>query len=611
MKTVNISKQLKSKAISLRHTLFYSFVAKCLILSLFVLLILPVNSHSDTSVYTLQIGTFLKSRHADTLFDHTASILNNNDLDYLRIEKIQKYYAVRLGKFDGRSEASIFREAISPDFDDIVLMKANIKGENIIRTYHDASSAEHAAVFSYTPPQPSGKANLWLDKESAGENILDADKKKTNIQKTNIQKINREDQNNKKIKVIENEDRLSLSVQDAEIKSILKALSIKKKLNIVADKDVTGKISVHLENLALNEVLDAIIPFNGFNYVQRDEIIYVTKADKSKVEDLQKTDVMVFKLNYVDMDEIEKVVSKLVSESSKITFYRPEKTLIIEDKPENIVRVKKVLDRLDIPPKQVLIETRIMSVRLNDDSSLGIDWNDTFSGFFNSSGNILTDGFTSGTGQGFFFNVINSDFNLFLDALQNKTEVSFLSTPRVLALDNKEASIIIGDKLGYFVTTATEAAVLQSVEFLDTGTQLYLTPHITDDGKIIMEIHPEISDGSVINGLPSKNTTEVTTSLMAPDGGTIFIGGLIRDRKEDVYERVPGLGSIPIFGALFGKTTNITIRNEIIVLITPHIISAGNTEVFEKDMQKVQETAETLKKERSLKELFPGTKKAL
>jgi type IV pilus assembly protein PilQ len=313
-------------------------------------------------------------------------------------------------------------------------------------------------------------------------------------------------------------------------------------------------------------------------------------------------------LNYADINEVEKVITRLLSESSKTTIYEPENKLIVEDLPHNLSMVKRVLETLDIPPKQVLIETRIMSVRLNDDTSLGIDWDDTFSGFFNSSGNILTDGFASTTGQGFFFNVINSDFSLFLDALQNKTEVSFLSTPRVLALDNKEANIIIGDKLGYFVTTATEATVLQSVEFLDTGTQLRLIPHITDDGKIIMDIHPEISDGSVINGLPSKNTTEVTTSLMAPDGGTIFIGGLIRDRKEDVYERVPGLGSIPIFGALFGKTTNITIRNEIIVLITPHIISAGNTEALEKHTQKVEETAKNLKKERSLKELLPGTK---
>jgi type IV pilus assembly protein PilQ len=328
-------------------------------------------------------------------------------------------------------------------------------------------------------------------------------------------------------------------------------------------------------------------------------------------EDFLETDVMTFKLKYADIDEVEKVISELVSESANITVYKPEKTLIVEDMSRSLDRVKQVLETLDIPPKQVLIETRIMSVRLNDDTSLGIDWSDTFSGFFNSSGNVLTQGFARPEtffAQGFFFNVMNGDFNLILDALQTITEVSFISSPRVLALDNKEARILIGDMLGYYVTTATEAAVLQSVEFLDTGTQLIITPHIIDDERIIMDIHPEISDGSVIDGLPSKNTAEVTTSLMAPDGGTIFIGGLIRDRKEDIKERVPGLGSIPVIGALFGRTTNITVRHEIIVLITPHIISAANNEILEKNNQKVFETEKNVKKERSLRELIPGTK---
>jgi len=95
---------------------------------------------------------------------------------------------------------------------------------------------------------------------------------------------------------------------------------------------------------------------------------------------------------------------------------------------------------------------------------------------------------------------------------------------------------------------------------------------------------------------------------MAPDGGTIFIGGLIRDRKEDIKNRVPLLGSIPLLGALFSKTTNITSRTEIVVLITPHIISAVNKEILAKNNRKVTDTEENLQKKRSLIELVPGTK---
>jgi type IV pilus assembly protein PilQ len=314
----------------------------------------------------------------------------------------------------------------------------------------------------------------------------------------------------------------------------------------------------------------------------------------------------IFKLKYADIDEVKKVIDKLVSESANIEFYKPEKTLIVEDITKNLDQIEKVLDALDVPPRQVLIETRILQVRLNDDTSLGIDWNHAFNSFFDSSGSVSTQGFTGAT-QGFFFNILSGDFTLFLEALQNITDVSTLSSPSLLALDNKEATIIIGEKLGYYVTTATEGTVLQSVEFLDTGTQLILTPQVIDDDRVIMKIHPEVSDGIVIAGLPSKNTAEVTTNLMAPNGGTIFIGGLIRDRKEDIKNRVPGFGAIPILGALFSKTNNITVRTEIIVLITPHIITAANKELLEKNTQKINTIEKNLQKERSIKELVPGT----
>lgn len=416
---------------------------------------------------------------------------------------------------------------------------------------------------------------------------------------------------NTKVDLIEGEERLSINVQDTDIKSVLKALSAKKRLNIVANQDVTGKISVNLYNLPLKDVLDAIITLNGFSYIQKDNIIFVTKKVDDTEESFLGAEVMMYKLNYVDIDEVEKVIEKLLSKTAKVTVYKPEKILIVEDIPDNLSNVGKVIGTLDVPPKQVLIETKILEIRLNDDTKLGIDWSDAFSGFLDLSGSISSQGFAgraATASQGFFTNATSRDFNIFFDALQTRSDVNALSSPRLLALDNKEARIIIGGRLGYTVTTTNDGVSLESVEFLETGTQLILTPHITDDSRVIMDIHPEVSDGAIVNGLPAKTTTEVTTSMMAPDGGTIFIGGLIRDRKEDVRARVPLLGAIPILGALFGKTTNITVRTEIVVLITPHIITSSNERILEKDTQKVDEIEKNLQEERSLKELVPGLK---
>jgi type IV pilus assembly protein PilQ len=582
---------------------FYSTAVKWLMLIIAFLFLLPHCSDASGLIYTIQTGSFEDMDHADEQFDTIMSALQGKEIHDLRIEKVGSYFCVRMGTFETYPGAREFLLRSQPPVRDAIVLEAYMKDERIRRSYPESSSHADNDEETKGPSESDPDQYPLHDEESIeGEDLSDP-------------VMQEADTHNKgkgkpvflPVDMTEEEDRLSLSIQDADIQSVLKGLSIKKKLNIVASKDVKGNISVNVHDLPLNEVLDAVIAVNGFRYVQKDNVIFVTKGSGNSADDLLDEEVRIFKLNFADIVEAEKVAKGLVSESAEITLYQPENTLVIEDISRNLDRVGKVLKALDVPPRQVLIETKILQVRLNDDTSLGIDWGDTFSGFFNSSGTVFTQGFTGGT-KGFFFNLMNSDFSLFLEALQSITEVNTLSSPSLLALNKMEARIIIGEKLGYYVTTATEATVLQSVEFLDTGTQLILVPHIIDDDRVIMEIHPEISDGIVIDGLPSKNTAEVTTNLMAPNGGTIFIGGLIRDRKEDIKERVPGLGAIPIIGALFSKTTNITTRTEIVVLITPHIITAGNKDLLKQETEKVNHIEEDLKKERSLKELLPGMK---
>jgi type II secretory pathway component GspD/PulD (secretin) len=582
---------------------FYSSSAKCLIFIMAFLFVLPHCSYASGLNYTIQTGSFNDMDGANTQFDTIVRTLQAREIHHLRIEEVGSHFCVRIAKFEAYSDARKSLQRLQSIFHDALVLEAHMKDDRIRRSSPDLLTAAYNDTDTKEPSGSVPGHHPQHDGERSEEEVRSG----PGIDEADTHSDGEGSAVNTPADMTEGDDRLSLSIQDADIQSVLKGLSIKKKLNIVASKDVTGKISVNVHNLTLQEVLDAIITINGFSYIQKDNIIFVTSGKGNSGEGLLDEEVRIYKLKYVDIEAVEKVIAKLVSESAKITFYKPEKTLIVQDFSRNLEQVEKVLDAVDIPPRQVLIETKILQVRLNDDTTLGIDWSDTFSGFFNASGNVFTQGFTGAT-QGFFFNIMNGDFELFLEALQNITDVNTLSSPSLLALDNKEASIIIGEKLGYHVTTATESAVLQSVEFLDTGTQLFLTPHVIDDDRVIMEIHPEVSDGIVIDGLPSKNTAEVTTSLMAPDGGTIFIGGLIRDRKEDIKNRVPVLGSIPLLGALFSKTTNMTSRTEIVILITPHIISAANKEILEKGTQKVNTIGKNLEKERSVMELVPGTK---
>jgi type IV pilus assembly protein PilQ len=600
------SNVMKIRGMCMQQNSFYSSAIKCLFLIMVFVLVLSARLHASELFYTIQTGSFNDMDHANKQFDTIAHTLKESEVQHLRIERVGIYFCVRLGKFETFPDALNFLERLQPSqplLYEAILLEAYINDERFMRVFPDLlSAADNAPVIEKESQAVTGQyaQHDAAPIEEVAQSVPNNDEPEIKHEDT-VKTVN------ESVVKKEEDDRMSLSIQDADIRSVLKGLSIKKKLNIVTSQDVSGKISVNVHDLSLKEVLDAIITINGFSYIQKENIIFVTKGKEGAGENFFDEEVRIFRLQYADMDEVEKVTAQLITESAKITLYKPEKTLIVEDVPKNLDSIEKVIKALDVPPRQVLIETRILQVRLNDDNSLGIDWSDSFSDFFGSSGQVSTQGFT-GASQGFFFNVMNGDFTLFLEALNNTTEVNTLSSPSLLALDNKEATIIIGEKLGYYVTTATEATVLQSVEFLDTGTQLKLTPHIINDDTVILKIHPEVSDGIVIDGLPSKTTAEVTTSLMAPNGGTIFIGGLIRDRKEDIKNRVPLLGKIPLLGALFSKTTNITARTEIVVLITPHIISDANKEILARNNQKVNTIEKDLKQERSVFELVPGTK---
>ena len=148
-----------------------------------------------------------------------------------------------------------------------------------------------------------------------------------------------------------------------------------------------------------------------------------------------------------------------------------------------------------------------------------------------------------------------------------------MANPKVLALNKQKGQIIVGRRDGFLTTTVTETQAIQAVEFLETGTQLIFRPFIGNDGYIRMELHPEDSVGFVnAQGLPSEQTTEVTTNVLIRDGETILIGGLFREVTTDARKQVPLLGGLPVVGDLFRSRSDSTAREEIVILLTVHIV---------------------------------------
>jgi type II secretory pathway component GspD/PulD (secretin) len=233
------------------------------------------------------------------------------------------------------------------------------------------------------------------------------------------------------------------------------------------------------------------------------------------------------------------------------------------------------VDEVDRQPRQILIEAKILEVTLNEEDSYGIDW----ANFFESDGgggSFGTRGLegvgTSGT-EGLFFEIANNDITARLSALERDGRVRTLSTPKLLALEYEEASVIVGDRRGFKVTTTINQVTTESIEFLESGVILRVTPHVDKDGRVMMDIHPEVSTGVVdVNGIPSQTTTEVTTRLLVGSGDTVFIGGLIKQTVNESRSGIPVLGRVPGLGLLFSSRELNSVNTETVVVITPRIV---------------------------------------
>lgn len=379
-------------------------------------------------------------------------------------------------------------------------------------------------------------------------------------------------------------DRIDVRFKEADLVDVINILAEKAGYNIVVGADVSGKVTFDLHRVTVREALDAALSINGYGYEEKDGILFIKTSQHAQML------IKSYKVNYIDPSEIITALKENSSAHGKITLNKTNNIIIIEDTEEYVNRIEMILKSMDVTPKQVLIEAKILEIRLGDDTQLGVDWSQVLKSgdaTFTLEGANFSVPSSAGT-PGLFFSVATPHFNMFLDALQEKGNLKTLATPKLVVIDNREAEIIIGGRLGYRVTTTINQVTTESIEFLDVGTMLRLTPRIGSDDNIFLSIYPKVSDGVITQGLPSETTTEVTTKVVVKDGESIFIGGLIRDRNEKTIKQIPILGDIPLIGTLFKRSTNLLSKTETIVVITPRIITYKNVEILRKENSKIK-----------------------
>ena len=370
-------------------------------------------------------------------------------------------------------------------------------------------------------------------------------------------------------------DTISLAVQHADIAELFETLSRHGQKNILIGPNVTGEVSVNLYDVTLDEAVRAVAAAAGVAVEEVGGAYHIVsreQAGKDYAGGL--TEIRAFKVQYTGVEEVEDILGNHLSRYGKVTGLPERRLLVVEDQPDFIARIEQVLGEIDRQPVQILIEARILEVTLDRTQTYGLDWAHLFA-HNDGAGAFGIQGLAAPGTPGFFLSVINPDIEAALNALDTDGRVRTLSTPKLLALEHQEAEVVIGDRIGFRVTTTINQVTTESVDFIESGVILKVTPFVDRSGQIMMEIHPEVSTGTVSDGIPSVTTTEVTTQLLAADGETIFIGGLMRNSKAEREQGVPLLRRIPLLGRAFGSTESLNLNTETIVLITPHIRVAG------------------------------------
>ncbi len=379
--------------------------------------------------------------------------------------------------------------------------------------------------------------------------------------------------------------RLSLNFFEVDIREVLSAIAMEREINIAMAPSVSGKISVHLFRVTLAQALDTVARAGGVRYRKQGNVYNVYKPKEADDLETKGLEMRIFQLKYADLDKVQGILESIPS-FKMVKIHEPTKTIIVEDTPETIRKIEKIVRHWDVRPKQVMIEAKILEVTLTDDMSLGVNWEQLLgnvslgTGGF-STANIPTTGPISpipDTGMGGFGNLITgagtqNQFTAALDALQSKTKVNTLSTPKILAIHGKPARVQVGGQQGYKVTTTNLGVATETIEFIDTGTILEITPYICEKDEVMLDIRPTINSAVIEGGVPVVNSTLVSTSLLARDGDTVFIGGLIQDTKTKTREGVPYFSDLPGLGVLFGRRTRNNRKSELIVLITPKIVA--------------------------------------
>ena len=422
-------------------------------------------------------------------------------------------------------------------------------------------------------------------------------------------------------------EKLSLNFQDIEIRSVLQLIADFTDLNLVASDTVAGRITLRLKNVPWDQALDIIMKTKGLDKRQVGNVLMIAPAaelaarEKLELESRQQISELAplrtefIEVKYASASEIFNLFQGsgenegILSARGSVIVDERTNSIILTETTAKINEFRLVLEKLDVPVRQVLIEARIVTASSNFSESMGIRWGGLGFGSFNdgslltqTGGSLTTVGevrdsiaaggpvsFTSpehlivdlGIGNpdstAFAIGFVDEKFllELVLSAMASEGSAEVVARPKVITADKQQSSISSGVQIPFQEASSSGAT---SVSFIDAVLSLDVTPQITPDDRIIMQLEiKQDTVGAVFNGVPSINTNTIKTQVLVDDGETIVLGGIFTTQTTESVTKTPFIGDLPYVGRFFRRNTKSDQKQELLIFITPRIIKDSLT----------------------------------
>lgn len=404
---------------------------------------------------------------------------------------------------------------------------------------------------------------------------------------------------------------VNVDANDVPIAAVMRQLADQADVDLIMSPEVTGLVTVSLTDVPLGEALQSILDVHGAAYVPGESVIRILPIGQMP-EIRERLITETFQIVHEDVAKVAEALEKFKSPKGSVAYVEGTSYIIVTDTESKIRDIGNLLKKIDGATPQVLVEVRIYDITSKDNLDLGVEWSagrrtnrDPLTGAainddiltMNSAGNdayiesttdpSLTAVFggasnkTADTTMGLLrAGILNRhiEIDALLRAEKENINAKLLANPRILVVDNKEAVFDIVTQHPYIERTITSAGITETVKFKDVGVKLMVTPHITTNRAIRMHIQPEF--GIVVgrvqvsaSDVPIVDTRKFDTTAVVKDAQTVVLGGLRKKDTTQQTNKIPLLGDLPILGNLFkfdGETTTV---NELVIFITPHILT--------------------------------------